>query len=384
MLGAIIGNIVGSIYYRKGERIKTKEFVFFSNDCHFRIDTVCTAAVTDILLNNRQAATTMQGWCRRYSRLSSGKFKEWVNSDDPKPYKSFGNGAAMRVSPAAFLNQGSLNAALSASDKVTEITHNHPEGLKGARATTHAIWLALQGKNPASIRQVITTKYDYDLTQTVDEIRHDYTFNLTCKGTVPQAITCALESVSFDDAVRNAVSLGGDADTLAAITGPIAEALHGIPSTIKQEAKRHYLADATDILEVIQEMYQSFDKKNGTIPRLIGNPIKCLNCDPNWELVAISHKFANRYAYKHSNNFFAHGPGDMRYKIVEPDPDKSGWIRMVEINGTYKTFQEMRYDSEPLDSYWQYYQLECDCDTFVPPDLKEIPNILGLITSKKF
>lgn len=262
MLGAIIGNIVGSIYGDEGKRIKTKDFVFFDDSCHFKIDSICTAAVADILLNDRQPATTVQEWCRCYPGFGGKRFREFVNSDTPKPYNSYGNGAAMRVSPAAFLNRDNLYNARCACDKVTEITHNHPEGMKGARATTHAIWLAFQGEGPENIRQMIATEYDYDLSKTVNEIRLDYSFDMTCQGTVPQAITCALESVSFEDAIRNAVSLGGDADTLAAIAGPIAEVLHGIPATIKQRAESRYLANAPDILEVMREMYQVFDQKD--------------------------------------------------------------------------------------------------------------------------
>ena len=132
--------------------------------------------------------------------------------------------------------------------------------MKGARAITHAIWLAFQGESPANIRQVITSEYDYDLTQTVDEIRPGYSFNETCQGTVPQAIICALESENFEDTVRNAISIGGDADTLGAIAGPIAEALHGIPDEFIDRAKNDYLAEAPDIREVIRKMYQTFDQ----------------------------------------------------------------------------------------------------------------------------
>ena len=268
MLGAIIGDISGSMYESKRYRIKTKDFPFFGNYCRFTDDSVCTIAVADILLHDLPPAKTMQAWCRRYhGRGYGGMFRKWRDSDPPEPYNSYGNGAAMRVSPAAFLNRDHLDAALSASDKVTEITHNHPEGMKGARATTHAIWLAYHGESPANIRQVITTEYGYDLTQTVDEIRANYppeyppVFTpgfpgpVTCMGSVPQAITCALESVSFEDAVRNAISLGGDADTLAAIAGPIAEALHGIPDELKEQAEKDYLNDAPDILEVVEKMY---------------------------------------------------------------------------------------------------------------------------------
>ena len=255
MLGAIIGDIVGSIY--EGNPIKIKGFPFFGDRCRFTDDSVCTVAVADILLYNLPPAETMQQWRRRYPYAGyGGNFGMWIYADLPEPYGSYGNGAAMRVSPVAFLNRDNLDTALSTSDRVTEITHNHSEGMKGARATTHAIWLAFQGERPEDIRRVITTEYDYDLTRTVDEIRPDYDFDVTCQGSVPQAITCALESESYEDAVRNAISLGGDADTLAAIAGPIAEALHGIPDELKERMESVYLTDAPDMLEVLEEMYQ--------------------------------------------------------------------------------------------------------------------------------
>ena len=255
MLGAIIGDIAGSIY--EWAPIKTKDFPFFGDNCHFTDDSVCTIAVADILLRDLPPAETMQKWCRRYpGRGYGGNFGDWIYADPPEPYNSFGNGAAMRVSPAAFLNRDDLEAALSATNKVTEITHNHPEGIKGARATTYAIWLAYRGVKPETIREIITVDCRYDLRQTVDEIRPGYTFNEICQDTVPQAITCALESVSYEDAIRNAISLGGDADTLAAIAGPIAEALHGIPDELIEQTKTRYLNNAPDILEVIREIYQ--------------------------------------------------------------------------------------------------------------------------------
>ena len=254
MLGAIIGDIVGSVY--EWHPIKTKGFPFFADNCFFTDDSVCTVAVADILLHDLPPAETMQKWCQRYpGRGYGGNFSGWIYADPPEPYDSYGNGAAMRVSAAAFLNGDDLAAALAAADKVTEITHNHPEGMKGARATTHAIWLAFQGESPTNIRQVITTEYSYDLTKTVDEIRPDYAFDVTCQGTVPQAITCALESVSYEDAVRNAISLGGDADTLAAIAGAIAEAMHGIPDALKRQAEDRYLTEAAGMLEVLHEVY---------------------------------------------------------------------------------------------------------------------------------
>ncbi len=254
MIGAIIGDIVGSIYEWK--RIKTKEFEFFGDKCFLTDDSVCTVAVADILLHGLPPAETMQKWCRRYpGRGYGGMFGSWIYDDPPEPYNSFGNGAGMRVSPAAYLNRKDLDKALTSSDRVTEITHNHPEGMKGARATTHAIWLAFQNEKPDAIRKAITTEYGYDLTESVDDIRPDYRFNETCQGTVPQAITCALESVNYEDAIRNAISLGGDSDTLAAIAGPIAEAMHGIPNEMIEHVKKEYLAEVDDMRKIIDEMY---------------------------------------------------------------------------------------------------------------------------------
>jgi ADP-ribosylglycohydrolase len=163
----------------------------------------------------------------------------------------------MRVSPAAFLNRGDLNGALLAAEKVTVISHDHPEGVKGAQATTHAIWLAYRGESPADIREVITAQYGYDLTRTVDDIRLNYAFDMTCQGTVPPAVTCALESENYEDAVRNAISLGGDSDTLGSIAGGIAEALHGIPEDIKEQAENRFLSKAPDIIELMREMYDT-------------------------------------------------------------------------------------------------------------------------------
>ena len=222
MWGAILGDIAGSRF--EWNRIKTKDFDFFGPECEFTDDSVCTAAVAEILLDDLSPAATLRRWCRRHpGRGYGGMFAKWIETDDPAPYGSFGNGAAMRVSPAAFLHRHSVvEDALMAANRVTAITHNHPEGMKGARATTHAIWLAFQGVAPRKIRRTVEHAYGYNLSRTVDEIRPGYSFDETCQRTVPEAITCALESTSFEDAIRNAVSLGGDADTLAAIAGPIA------------------------------------------------------------------------------------------------------------------------------------------------------------------
>ena len=255
MWGAAIGDIAGSMY--EWNRIKTKDFEFFGPECEYTDDSVCTAAVAEILLDGMPAAATMQQWCRRHpGRGCGGMFAGWIETNDPGPYGSFGNGAAMRVSPAAFRHRdGAVEDALEGADMVTAITHDHPEGMKGARAATHAIWLACQGAAAGKIRRTIEHAYGYDLSRTVDRIRPGYSFDEACQRTVPEAITCALESASFEDAVRNAISLGGDADTLAAIAGPIAEALHGVPEDLVASAKERFLSPARDIVDTLERMY---------------------------------------------------------------------------------------------------------------------------------
>ena len=164
-------------------------------------------------------ARTLAEWCWRYpGRGYGGRFAAWLEGRELAPYDSFGNGAAMRVSPAGFL-ASSLDEALSMARRVTEVTHNHPEGLKGAAATAHAIFLARQGTNAGEIRVAVESAYGYDLSMTVDQIRPGYRFNETCQETVPQALVCALGATGFEDAIRNAISIGGDSDTVAAIAG---------------------------------------------------------------------------------------------------------------------------------------------------------------------
>ena len=257
MWGAIIGDIAGSIYLFVP--FETEEVELLQNNCFYTDDSVCTAAVAEILLDNLPAAPTLQRWGRNHPNRGYGTmFANWIASPDPQPYHSYGNGAVMRVSPAAFLNRSHpLEEALEATDRVTRITHNHPEGMKGARATTHAIWLAFQKYEPKDIRKTIEHEYEYDLSKAVDDIRSGYSYSNTCQQTVPEAITCALESTSFEDAVRNAISLGGDSDTLAAIAGPIAEAMHGIPDHLVAKAVDQSLSGAPDIVKVMERMYKT-------------------------------------------------------------------------------------------------------------------------------
>ncbi|PKO70919.1 MAG: hypothetical protein CVU20_09285 [Betaproteobacteria bacterium HGW-Betaproteobacteria-14] len=247
MLGAVIGDIIGSVYEFKAW--KSREFPLFSERTEFTDDSVCTIAVAECLLDGNDPALSLRKWCHRYpGRGYGGGFAAWLRQSDMEPYDSYGNGAAMRVSPAALLAK-SLEEALQLADRVTRVTHNHPEGLKGAAAAVSAIRLALEGETPGSIRSHIAGTYGYNLSRSVDEIRPDYQFNETCQETVPEAIVCALEASSFEETIRNAISLGGDADTLAAIAGPIAEARFGIPEDIMKKGMARLPKDMRDVLE---------------------------------------------------------------------------------------------------------------------------------------
>lgn len=230
MLGAIVGDIVGSIY--EWDNHRSKDFPFFGQGVDYTDDSVLTAAVADALLHGHPPQKSLYLWATRHPKRGyGGGFAQWLTTWELAPYDSFGNGAAMRVSPAALL-ANTLEEALELATKVTEVTHNHPEGIKGAKATAHAIFLARFGASAEEIRRTIAATYGYDMDRTVDSIRPDYRFNETCQETVPEALICALEARSFEDAIRNAISIGGDSDTVAAIAGPVAEAMFGIPDEI--------------------------------------------------------------------------------------------------------------------------------------------------------
>jgi ADP-ribosylglycohydrolase len=241
LLGAIIGDIVGSRFEFNNHL--SKEFEFLAEGCYVTDDSIMTLAVAKAILScegdweqlGRNTVTYMQNIGRKYPECGYGNmFRKWISNDNPKPYNSFGNGAAMRVSPCGFFARTEDEAKML-SQKVTEVSHNHPEGLKGAEAVSVAIFLARNGATKDEITERMVKGY-YALGFNLDSIRGTYQFDETCQGTVPQAIKAFLESVSFEDAIRNAISIGGDSDTLAAITGSIAEAYYGIPFDIKCKA----------------------------------------------------------------------------------------------------------------------------------------------------
>lgn len=248
MIGAIAGDIIGSVYERFP--IKTKDFALFDPRCRFTDDSVLTVAVAEAILTGRPYVESMREIGRRYPNAGyGGSFIQWLYSHDPRPYNSWGNGAAMRVSPVGFAF-ASEETVLQEAQKTAEISHNHPEGIKGAQATALAVFLARSGHDKLEIRRQITLRFGYNLDRGVDDIRPDYTFDVSCQGTVPEAIIAFLDSDSYEDAVRNAVSLGGDSDTLACITGGIAEAFYGeVPLPIRDKVKEILTADLWEIAE---------------------------------------------------------------------------------------------------------------------------------------
>ncbi|MDI7817367.1 N-6 DNA methylase [Clostridioides difficile] len=260
MLGAIIGDIVGSRF--EWNNCKSKDFEFLTFKCFPTDDSVMTLALAQAILVSKpdysdlskNAVECMQAVGRKYPDCGyGGAFYEWMFSDNPKPYNSFGNGAAMRVSAAGFA-ANSLEEAKELSKKITEVTHNHPEGIKGAEATVVAIYMARTGSNILEIRDYIDKNY-YPMNFTLDEIRDSYEFNETCQDTVPQALMAFFESTGFEDAIRNAISIGGDSDTLAAICGSVAEAYYGIPSEIRKHALTFLDKELLQLLVLFENKY---------------------------------------------------------------------------------------------------------------------------------
>lgn len=234
MLGAIAGDIIGSRFERNP--IKTTDFELFHPDCRFTDDSVLTLAVADYIFLESDLSNTLKEYFNQYPDAGYGeRFTQWASSPSREPYNSFGNGSAMRVSPVGFASSA-LDAVLEKARATAEVTHNHPEGVKGAQATAAAIFLARTGNSKKEIKSFIEMQFQYNLSDRLDAIRPQYTFDVTCQGSVQQAITAFLESENFDDAVRKAVSLGGDSDTQACIAVGIAHAFYGkLPDIISAE-----------------------------------------------------------------------------------------------------------------------------------------------------
>jgi len=262
MYGAILGDMIGSPYeFDRGK--KTKEFPLFSKHSTYTDDSVMTIAVGEAFLDAqpnaaddwtmRRLVKGMQRWGRKYPHAGyGGNFRWWLRSDDPQPYSSYGNGSAMRVSAVAWLYHD-LESVRKAAMMSAVVSHNHPEGIKGAEATATAIFLARTGHSKAEIKEYIEQTFHYDLSRTCDEIRPGYRHVESCQETVPEAITAFLEGESFEDVIRTAVSLGGDCDTLTAIAGSIAEGFYGIPEILKQECLNRLPEDMRSVLKHFDE-----------------------------------------------------------------------------------------------------------------------------------
>ena len=254
LCGAMAGDMIGSFY--EFNATKKTDFYLFTPFSSFTDDTVMTVANADWLVTGDSLMGIMQDYGNRYPNAGyGGMFRNWLREEEPKPYNSFGNGSAMRVSPVGWAFD-TLEETLEAAKRSAEVTHNHPEGIKGAQATAACIYLARTGKTKQEIKEYIEQTFGYNLNRTCDEIRPDYHFDVTCQGSVPESIIAFLESTDFENAVRLAVSLGGDADTMGAITGGIAEAFYGgVPKHIRKEVLKRL---PNDFIGVMSKFYQKF------------------------------------------------------------------------------------------------------------------------------
>lgn len=257
LCGAMAGDIIGSFY--EFNATKKYDFYLFTPFSKFTDDTVMTVANADWLITGDSLLGVMQDYGNRYPHAGyGGMFRAWLREDEPKPYNSFGNGSAMRVSPVGWAFD-TLEETLEAAKQSAEVTHNHPEGIKGAQATVACIFMARTGKSKQEIKEYIVSTFGYNLNRTCDEIRPDYHFDVTCQGSVPESIIAFLESADFENAIRLAVSLGGDADTMGAITGGIAEAYYGgVPEHIRKEVLKRL---PNEFIDVMQKFYQKFVDK---------------------------------------------------------------------------------------------------------------------------
>ncbi|MEW5957292.1 MAG: ADP-ribosylglycohydrolase family protein [Chloroflexota bacterium] len=254
MLGAIAGDIIGSIY--EHHAIKTTDFPLLGQANRFTDDTVMTIAVADAILEQTDYAMAMKQWGRKYPRAGyGGTFIQWIFEAEVRPYNSWGNGSAMRVSPVGFAFD-TVASVLAEAKRSAEVSHDHPEGIKGAQALALAVFLARQGEEKESIRREISRRFGYNLARTIEEIRPAYRFDVSCQGSVPEAIIAFLDSSSYEEAVRLAVSLGGDSDTLACLAGGLAQAYYRtIPADIVK-AVRAVLPD--DLLNIVNRFNEKY------------------------------------------------------------------------------------------------------------------------------
>ena len=255
-MSAAVGDIAGSAYEGRSHRTKDYDSVkMFSSRAHFTDDTVCTFACAEAFLDNLDMAMNLWKCSNEHRHAGFGhRYKEWMASHDPKPYGSFGNGSAMRVGPVGWAYD-TKEEVLAAAKCSAECTHNHPEGIKGAQATALCILMARQGATKEEIRKAIEKEFGYDLAFTCDGIRGSYGWGSTCQDTVPQAIVAFLDGTDFEDCIRNAISIGGDSDTLGCITGSIAEAFFGIPKEIYDKGLEYLTPHFKNVVREFEGKY---------------------------------------------------------------------------------------------------------------------------------
>ena len=254
MLGALAGDIIGSVY--EANPIKTTEFELFSEFSRFTDDTVLTVATAYALLEGRDYAAAYRRFGRRYPGAGyGGTFINWLAIDDAPPYNSWGNGSAMRVSPVGFADD-SMEAVLQEAAKSAAVTHNHPEGIKGAQAVAVAVFMGRRGHTREDIRRLISQKFGYDLNPTIEDIRPHYYFDVSCQGSVPQALIAFLQSHDVESAIRLAISLGGDSDTQGCIAGAVAHAYYGaIPPEMERNVRKRLPREFLMILDRFLQTY---------------------------------------------------------------------------------------------------------------------------------
>ncbi len=255
MLGAIAGDIIGSVY--EWHNIKKTQFELFKAESTFTDDTVLTIALADSILTRQPFAQRLKAYYNLYPRAGyGGYFHRWAQSIDLTAYNSFGNGSAMRVSPVGYAYD-TLERVLTEASSSAAVTHDHPEGIKGAQAVASAIFLARKGSSQAEIKSYVESNFSYNLSKSLDDIRPNYSFDETCPGSVPQAITAFLESTDFEDAIRKAISIGGDSDTIACITGGIAQAFYkGVPKKIEEKIYQILDPRLLNVLKMFRKTYR--------------------------------------------------------------------------------------------------------------------------------
>jgi ADP-ribosylglycohydrolase len=256
MLGAIAGDVIGSVF--EGSGSKTTDFPLLSPDNSFTDDTVLTVAIASAILDQTDYAESLRRFgCLHPNRPYGGTFRKWLDNDSLGPYNSWGNGSAMRVSPVGWAFDSVENTLLEAK-RSADVTHNHSEGVRGAQAVALSIYLARRGAQKIEIRREITARFGYDLKRTADEIRPAYEFDVSCQGSVPESIICFLDSDSFEHSIRLAISLGGDADTMACIAGAIAEAYYGgVPQPVESSVRGCLTSDLLAVVDRFRAKYCS-------------------------------------------------------------------------------------------------------------------------------